>query len=500
MVRAVREAFQRGLRCVCIEAATGLGKGMVIALVAKMVIAKGKRVLIAVNRDQLCEQLFGSCIEQGLMPVMEKAMQRASPLSDLVVASIQTSQGQRLQKWNRDHFALVITDEVHGAASKTFKETLTHFESTYHLGFSATMERHDKARLWGGFQEVVYTKTYQQAVDEGWLVGFDFEELPVPITLEDKEAGKKIWTQGDEDNVFSRDNYLPRLFSETAIHLPGHKSLLFWSNCDASIEATKSFEAKGLNAKHIEGQGGPANMSKNDIKDVLKWFAEPGEKVLSNCELLSTGFDQPDISLVGIMRIIRSEPKIKQMVGRGTRVACVVDGIATEQERKAIIAASPKPRLKVLDLMLQMGAVKHRFEDVTCLITDDKDEQEFIRGEQRKGGAPMTMEEIEGKLKAKRQTDKDKQLNRLAEDAANAARKYESERTIYTRHIEEAYRPEHKPATPGMRKQLEWMIRHNELRVPLPLLMSGKQFLLFKDAIELRIKKLAKQTISVPRN
>jgi len=157
MVYAVRDAFQRGVKGVCIEAATGLGKGMVIALVAKMVIAKGKRVLIAVNRDQLCEQLFASCVEQGLMPVMEKGMQHASPLSDLVVASIQTSQGARLQKWNRNHFALVITDEVHGAASKTFKETLNHFEATYHLGFSATMERHDKAGLWHGFQEVVYT-------------------------------------------------------------------------------------------------------------------------------------------------------------------------------------------------------------------------------------------------------------------------------------------------------------------------------------------------------
>jgi superfamily II DNA or RNA helicase len=492
MVNAVRDAFLAGKKGVCIEAATGLGKGMVIALVAKMVIAKGKRVLIAVNRDQLCEQLFASCIEQGLMPVMEKGMQRASPLSDLVVASIQTSQGQRLQKWNRDHFALVITDEVHGAASKTFKETLSHFESTYHLGFSATMERHDKAGLWHGFQEVVYTKTYEEAVNEGWLVGFDFKEIPVPITLEDKEANKKIWTQTDEDNVFERDNYLPRLFTEISVELTGHKSLLFFSNCDSSIEATKSFVAKGFNARHIEGQGGPASMTKNDIREVLEWFKEPGERVLSNCELLSTGFDQPDISQVGIMRIIRSEPKIKQMVGRGTRTACMVDGLASADERKAAIAASAKPRLKILDLMLQMGAVKHRFANVTALITADKDEQEYIRQEQRKAGVQMSMDEIEGKLKARRQTDKEKQLNRLAEDAANAARRYESDRKIYTRDIEEFYNPDHKPATIGMRRELEWKIKQNGLHVNIPLLLSGAQYFRYKKRIDDRIHKISK--------
>ncbi len=431
MVNAVRSAYSRGVKGACIEAATGLGKGMVIALVAKMVLAKGKRVLIAVNRDQLCEQLFASCREQGLMPVMERGMDRASPLSDLVVASIQSAQGARLQKWNPDHFGLVITDEVHGAAADTFKATLSHFQATYHLGFSATIERHDKAALWGGFEEIVYSMPMPRAISEGWLVPYQVEEMPVPITLSDQQANKRMWTDKDEENLFSTNDYLPRLFHESSIRL--HRelpSLFFWNGCCSSRDANAYFQKQGIDSRHVDG-----DMKKEDIKEILDWFNCPGAKALHNADLLSYGYDNIWIGLVGIMRIVRSIPMMKQRIGRATRPACVVDGLLDAEARCSAIAGSVKPRFTILDLMLNVGEATNTFADATALITEDNEEREFLRDEQRKAGAPLTMEEIADKLKAKRETDHDAQLAKLAEDAANAARKWEQKqeaiKTVY---------------------------------------------------------------------
>jgi len=416
--QAIRDGFRRGLRGVGVEAFTGAGKGFIIADIASDVFAKKGRVLVLVNRDNLVDQLAQSLAEQGLYPQLERGMDKASPLSDVVVGSIPTMQGKRLEKWNPDHFKLVITDEAHFSAAKTFKNTLDYFKSSHHVFLTATMERHDKAGLWKGCEELVYSMPLQEGINQGWLVPFDFEELPVPVEISDKQASKKMWTEKDESEVFSAGDYLPRLFAEAASRCHDRKALMFWPNCDSSKEAEKHFSDCGIESRHVDGY-----MTKPQINEILEWFKMPGYKSLHNADLLSYGYDNPTIDCVGIMRLSRSIPMLKQRLGRGTRPICKVDLYPDAETRKMAIAESEKPSVKILDLMIQLGEVQNKFAEPTCLITDDAAEKEFIREEMRKSGKPMSMAEIEGKLKVKRETDKDKMLAKLAEDAANSALK-----------------------------------------------------------------------------
>lgn len=426
-IKAVKDAFLAGKKGVTIEAATGLGKGLIIASIAKAVLEKGGRVLVAVNRDNLVTQLVEGMYEQGLFPSVERGVDKASPMANCVVASIQTAQGKRLQKWNPEHFKLVITDEVHGSASKTFKQTLGHFKSTYHLGVTATLERHDKAGLFSGYEENVWSMPLDKGISEGWLVPLDIEQLPVPIVIDDQLATKKVFTEEDEANVFRADTYLPRLFHEAAIRSRSHKSLFFWANCDSSKEAAAAFVANGIDARHSDGY-----MSKTELEENLAWFKEPGPKALMNADLYSVGFDAPFITLVGIMRISRSIPMLKQRLGRGTRPLCVVDGLQDAETRRMAIAMSTKPTCKVLDLCLQIGEdVKSKFATPTALITDDPEEQKWLEKERKKGSGSFTMEELATKLRVKRTTDRDAQLAKQAEMAANAAEKHRNKTEVY---------------------------------------------------------------------
>lgn len=485
-IRKIREAFQSGKRGVVVELFTGAGKGFIIAQIAQMVQAKGKRCLVTVNRDNLCEQLMESLQQQGLFPVMERGMDRASPMSDLVVGSIQTMQGERLKKWSPDHFGMVITDEVHFGAADTFKNTLSHFANAYHLGVSATIERHDKAGLWEGYKDCVFSMPLQEGINQGWLVPFEFEELPVPIVISDKQAVKRMWTEKDETELFSTNDYLPRLFAESAARL--HEtlpSLYFWPSCDASREANAHFQSMGIQSRHVDGY-----MSKPQIAEILEWFYGPGRKALHNADLLSYGYDNPSIGLVGIMRISRSIPMLKQRLGRGTRPACVVDGIPTAEERRAAIAASIKPQCRVLDLMIQLGDVKNTFADSTALITADPEEREFLREERKKLGRQLTMEEIEGKLKARRETDKEKQLAKLAEDAANAARKSKRQREIFISDIL-SRSVGNTPASDKFLAFVRETIRRNNFICQFPDDITSAQLMKIKLRVESRIDKLA---------
>lgn len=429
-ITAVRDAYKRGLTGVGIEIFTGGGKGYIVARLSELVRGKGGRVLVIVNRDNLVSQLFDSVAKQGLHPQREQGQDKASNMADMVVGSVQTMQGDRLKRWPRGHFRMIIVDEAHFAAADTFHEVLNWFKSdvtTYHCFLSATMERHDKKGLHPACQELVYSMPLTAGIEEGWLVPFVTKELPVPIEITDKDNAKKMFGDKDEEDIFSRNDYLPRLFAAAGAECVGRKALLFWPGCINSIDATKAFLAMGLDARHVEGQGrrklsdGTYNVSTDEsIKETLEWFAQPGPKVLNNADLLSYGYDNPSIDLIGIMRLSRSLPMLKQRIGRGTRTyGADIDRWDDATERREAIAASPKPSFIVLDLMLQMSEAQSTFAHVGQLITEDKEEQEYIR-KNRQSGVPIDLEGMRKLVKAKA-VDDDKMRTKLAEDAANAA-------------------------------------------------------------------------------
>lgn len=443
---AVRDAFKRKLKGVLVVMATGMGKTVLFVNWAKLAMAKGGRVLVLVDRDVLCDQAAEELKEFGMHPLVERGVDKASPMSALVVGSIQTMQGDRLLKWNQDHFALVILDEAHKSAASTFRNTLNRFRGSYHVGVTATPNRPDKRGLWDGYQEIVYefplksrlnkdgTETLG-AVEDGWLCDPEFTELPVPITLDDRVATKKSLTEAEEAGIFDTDNYLQKVFTEAAAQVNGYKSLYFWNSCRNSKDAAECFRSLGLEAMHIDGY-----LSKNKIIDIIGskkekvagWFNEGPRRVLCNCDLLGVGYNQPDIELIGLGRIYKSTTAYLQAIGRGTRVLADVDSYPTKELRLEAIKLSAKPKLRVIDLAIQN--TEHNLATPACLVTDDPRELEAIK--KAKKGAPMSIEEMKNAVKALRASDGEASRRKLAEDLANAAEKRKRQTALpYLGHI-----------------------------------------------------------------
>lgn len=334
---SVRAAFKEGKRHVIVESPTGTGKTVSFVLMSKMVVAKKKRVLILVNRNVLVEQTLAELRENDLFAAREQAEERASLTAEVVVGSIQSLDGKWLARWPKDHFGLVILDECHGSGAASFKRILDHFESAYHCGFTATPERHDKKGLWKGYSDIVFSMSLKEAIDDGWLCGFEFVDLDCPVTLDLKLAKHASFSETEE--VFDSAKYLPRLADCAMSESAGRKGLFFLPNCRVSNQFTEMLKARGMKAEHIDSSYMPAART----EELLRWFKGEKEAILCNSDLLSVGFNQPDIDLVGLFRPIASTPMYKQRLGRGTRPVARIDDYATADERKAAIAASAKP-------------------------------------------------------------------------------------------------------------------------------------------------------------
>lgn len=460
---AIQQAHRDGLRRIIVELATGLGKTVIFVLLTLRAIKKGSRVLILVNRDVLVSQAIEELARHGIFAQREQALERAPLTADVVVGSVQSMQGKWLQKWRRDHFKVVICDECHGSRAKTFQSILTHFEGAFHLGVTATAERHDKKGLWSGYEEIVYRMPLRTWTDpetgivtpggqnEGWLVNFQFEELAVPLILSDAVAnGTGSISEEDEITQFKRDNYLSRLFYEASEKARGAKGIAFLPGCSASEECAKEMRDRGIDAQHIEGY-----MSKNKILEVLKWFKETKQGILCNADMLSVGYNQPDVDWIGMFRISRSTPMYKQRLGRGTRPLGNIDQFPhSAADRLRVIAESSKPICRVIDLMIQNE--DHNLATPSCLITDDPEEIKALNSAKRSASS-LNMDELDDELGKFRIKNPDKQLEKLANDAANASFKTKRKEPYYGHILSKQSKPEWKDATPYQIERLRAM-------------------------------------------
>lgn len=97
-------------------------------------IPRQGRTLILSHREELVRQplKYFDCpcgIEQGA--------NHASPADEVVSASVQ-SLARRLDRFSPGEFDLIITDEAHHAAAKSYRRIFDHFQPRLHLGFTAT--------------------------------------------------------------------------------------------------------------------------------------------------------------------------------------------------------------------------------------------------------------------------------------------------------------------------------------------------------------------------
>lgn len=114
-----------------IQMATGCGKTATFTNIKR----KG-RVLVLAHREELIKQpvKYYDC------PVGIEMSVCHSDGEEVIIASVQ-SLIHRLDKFKPDDFDMIIIDEAHHAAAKSYKKIINYFKPRLLLGFTATPNR-----------------------------------------------------------------------------------------------------------------------------------------------------------------------------------------------------------------------------------------------------------------------------------------------------------------------------------------------------------------------
>lgn len=341
--------FARGISRVLLLMATGTGKTFtVFQLIWKMMNSgalKRQHVLFLTDRNSLKDQAYRAfaAFSANERVVIDKDTVATGQhlVGKIFFANYQNLDEELNGKkvfahYDPDFFDLVVVDECHRSGFGDWFGVLEHFGSALQLGLTATpreleegqrpLTDEEKRRdTYNYFGEPVYTYSLKQAIEDGYLVPYLLEERITNVD-EDGYTGPdgKYYTTPN----FERDIRMPDRTTAIAedlweilgkYGLRDEKSIIFC--VDDTHAAFMAAELRRLSGDN--DYAGRITRSERNSRQLERNFAIVGQgkpRIAVTVDLLTTGFDAPDVKNIVFVRPLKSAILYKQMKGRGTRL------------------------------------------------------------------------------------------------------------------------------------------------------------------------------------
>lgn len=315
VVQKCRDQFAAGVRRILLVAPTGSGKTVISAEMVKTALEKNRRALFLVHRRELLNQAANKLHAVGIDSGVIAAGFEPRPGQLVQVASISTLhvRAMRTAKIYLPHADLVVVDEAHHCRAKSWRDILDAYPNAAIVGLTATPCRGDGRGLGEIFQTLVECPNVSELVKMGFLVGTRVYAPPPPDL-----SGVKI-TAGDYNEkglaeVMNTGQLVGDVVMHWQRHGEGRKTLVYAVDVAHSMHIRDEFNRAGISAGHIDGTT-PAE----ERDAILSQLRSGVLDVVSNCQVLTEGFDAPDVGCIILARPTKSFGMYRQIVGRGLR-------------------------------------------------------------------------------------------------------------------------------------------------------------------------------------
>jgi len=372
-VEAVEREWGAGNRRTLLVQATGTGKTVVMAELARRVADHGGRTLLLAHRGELLSQAadkIGSFT--GLSCAVEKAGETCvGTWNSVTVGSVQTlMRDSRLDALAPDRFDCVMVDEAHHALADGYTKVLDHFPGANVLGVTATPDRGDQRDMGEVFDSLAYEYGLAQAVRDGWLCPIEARMLPVTLDVSGVSIQAGDYAAGQLGDAL--DPYLDAIADAMAAEgLHDRRTVVFLP----LVRTAKAFRdrlcERGFSAAEVDGQS-------EDRAEVLADFDAGRYEVLCNSMLLTEGWDCPAVDCIVVLRPTKSRSLYAQMVGRGTRLS----------------PETGKGKLLLLDFLWLTG--RHELCRPASLVARTAEVSARMTEIVGEAGGPVDLEECEG--------------------------------------------------------------------------------------------------------
>lgn len=283
-----------------LAAPTGSGKTV---MGVDIVRRHGGAVVWVAHRRELIHQAAAALRHLGIYPGLIMPGEPRT-LADVQVGSVQTIARRGLPPCD-----LLVIDECHHVAAASYKV----LEAPRILGLTATPFRLDGRGLRPPFETLVQASSVAELCRAGYLVEPEVYAPPPPDL-----SGIKVRGGDYAVEALGAAMSAPKLVGDVVRHwqklTPGRRTVVFAVNVAHSKALVERFQGAGVAAEHLDADS-------TDRDQVLARLRTGQTHVVSNCMLLTEGWDLPALEVAVIARPTKSLCLHLQMIGRIMR-AC----------------------------------------------------------------------------------------------------------------------------------------------------------------------------------
>ena len=308
-LQAHLEHLEKGIDKQLFHLATGTGKTRLFCLLS----LHYEKSLFVVHNLDLLEQTVNAIkesIKDAEVGIIQgKNFDIDKPYTVAMVQTLRT----KLDRIPSDIFDLVCIDECHHYASKTYKPVLEHLQGI-RIGLTATPERHDGVGLVQIFDKVVYKFDIKDAIEVGVLCDFSAKRIYTDTSLDDVDTVAGDYNQRQLNYAINTEDRNQVVLDSYLRYGKDRKAIFFTVTVQHAKDLAALFREHSIRAVHTSGKD-------KDRFAKIKGLKEGLYDIIFNAQLLTEGFDCPDVALIGLVKPSKSRVQVIQMIGRGLRKA-----------------------------------------------------------------------------------------------------------------------------------------------------------------------------------
>ena len=321
IVNKVINKFDSGGKRAFYIVATGLGKTVIAASIARSLWERGlKKILVLCHATDLCLQL-----EQGFWPMLTKDIPTSvfynglpPALDEGISFGLYQSLNGYLGGFASDQFDVIIVDEAHHAMANGFRLCLNTFHPKFLVGMTATPWRGDGKALTDIFGEALDRVSLVDGMAMGYLAKVDYRIFCDNVNWEEvgNLAKKKVSISDLNKRLFlpQRDEAVISEIKKVSTQVKKPRIAVFSPSLHHAEHFANQLSVNGIPCTSLSCD------DKVERRRRLLAFSRGDYAAVTAVDVMNEGIDVPDVNILVFLRATHSRRIFVQQLGRGLRI------------------------------------------------------------------------------------------------------------------------------------------------------------------------------------
>ena len=216
-----------------------------------------------------------------------------------------------------DYYNYIVVDEAHHAVAPMLKRVIQYYNADFTIGLTATDQRPDKKKLETVFGSYSTSLSLKEAMEKGIVAKANVYRIETNIDLSKVRFNGKDYVNADLEKrirVTSRNELIVDVLKEyfTSGEASLRQGVIFCVNVSHANEMARLLNKAGIVAASYTGQTKKPASVMDDFKNKKIRF-------LCSCNMISEGWDYPELGILVMARPTLSKVLYLQQIGRGLR-------------------------------------------------------------------------------------------------------------------------------------------------------------------------------------